>query len=237
MREKDYLNLPPLMYDDITVKLDGKAQQDYRRFERDAVLHIDEKTLLTANNAAALSGKLLQLCNGAVYGEEHEVVEVHSCKIEALLELVEQLGGEHAVICYNYKHDLDRILTAFSRAKLNKKVAVYQGDDEATAWNNGEIDLLLVQPVSCAYGLNLQEDGRHLIWFGLTFDAEVYLQMIKRLHRQGQKYPVFVHHLIVEGGRDEDAIASINGKEKTQSYLLDSLIVRIQNIKEGAIVA
>lgn len=233
MREQDYLSLPPLVFDEVTVKLDSKAQRDYKRFERDAVLHISEEELLTATCAAALSNKLLQLCNGAVYDEDHNVVEVHNCKVEALLDFIAQLGGEHAIICYNFKHDLDRIQKAFAKAKLDKRVAVYQGKAEGDAWNNGEIDLLLMQPASCAYGLNLQQGGRHLIWFGLTFDAEVFLQTIKRLHRQGQPYPVFIHILVVEGGRDEDAVASVNGKEHAQSNFLDSLKVRVQSIKEA----
>lgn len=235
MREADYLTLPELVFDTVPVQLDAKARRDYKHFEREALLHIDEETLLTANNAAALSGKLLQLCNGAVYDEGGNVVEVHSCKVDALLELIEQLGREHAVICYNYKHDLDRILAAFDKAGINKqyRVAVYKNDKDAEAWNSGNIDLLLVQPVSCAYGLNLQDGGRHIIWFGLTFDAEVYLQTNKRLHRQGQQYPVFVHLLAVQGGRDDDAVASVAGKEHTQNYLLDSLKVRIQQIKEA----
>lgn len=236
MREKDYLQLPDLVFDSIPVQLDSKAQRDYKRFEREALLHIDEETELTANNAAALSNKLLQLCNGAVYNEEHIPVEVHNCKIDALLETIEQLGNEHAVICYDFKHDLDRILKTFDKSGISKshRVAVYKDDKDAQTWNEGNIDLLLVQPVSCAYGLNLQDGGRHIIWFGLTFDAEVYLQTNKRLHRQGQQYPVFVHLLVVQGGRDEDAVASVNLKEHTQNYLLDSLKVRIKSIKEAA---
>lgn len=232
MREADYLQLPPLNYEDISVKLDDKAQREYKRLERDALLHIDDDTIITANTAAAVSGKLMQLCNGAVYDEDHNVIELHDCKIQALLELIEQLNGQHAVICYNFKHDLDRLLSALG--KLPLRVAVYHGDDEAREWNAGNIDLLLCQPVSCGYGLNLQEGGHHIIWFGLTFDAEVYLQMNKRLHRQGQTVPVFIHNLVVLGGRDEDAIRSVDGKTKVQNYLLDSLKVRIEQVKEEA---
>lgn len=232
MREADYLTLPPLMFDTVPVQLDEKAQRAYRRFEREQLLHVNEQ-LLTASNAAALSGKLLQLCNGAVYDEDGNVVEVHSCKTDALLECIEQLGSEHAIICYNYKHDLTRILAAFERAKIPQRVAVYRSDADGEAWNRGEIALLLIQPESCAYGLNLQEGGRHIIWFGLTFNAETYLQTNKRLHRQGQPLPVFVHLLAVAGGRDDDAIASVNGKEKTENYLLESLKVVISRVKEA----
>ncbi len=229
MRESDYLELPPLMFENISVKLDKKALTEYTRFERDMLLHIDDETVLTANTAAVLSNKLLQLCNGAMYDEEHNVVELHDCKIQALLEFIEQLGNEHAIICYNFKHDLDRLLNALSSLPL--KTAVYRGADEEIAWNNGEIDLLLVQPMSCGYGLNLQNGGHHVVWFGLTFDAEVYQQMNKRLHRQGQAKPVFIHNLVVEGCRDEDAVKSVEGKTKAQNYCLDSLKARIADIK------
>jgi hypothetical protein len=153
------------------------------------------------------------------------VIELQDCKIEALLETVEQLGDEHAMICYNFKHDQERLLRALS--KLGRRVEVYAGPDQERRWNAGEIDLLLVQPASCGYGLNLQEGGHHVIWFGLTWSLELYQQTNKRLHRQGQSYPVIVHHLIVQGGVDEDVLASLQHKDSTQASLLEALKVRI----------
>lgn len=231
MKASDYLDLPDLIYEDIPVVLDEAAQKAYKRMERDAVLQVDEDTI-TATNAAALSGKLLQLCNGAVYDENHEVVHVHDCKLEAFLEAVEGLNGQHAIVCYAFIHDRDRLLQALERTSL--RVRVYKDTRDKDDWNAGKIDLLLIHPASCGYGLNLQDGGHHIIWFGLTWNLEEYQQANKRLHRQGQTQPVIVHHLVVKGGRDEDVIRSLESKDDVQESLLRSLKVRIQEAKEGA---
>ncbi len=230
MKAEDYLELPELVYDDIPVVLDAAAQKAYDRLERDTLLQVDDETVITAGTAATLRGKLLQLCNGAVYDDECNVVTVHDCKIEALMETVEQLSGQHAIICYNFRHDRQRLLDALKATPL--RVAVYEGKDQEEAWNAGEIDLLLVQPASCGYGLNLQDGGHHIIWFGLNDSLELYQQTNKRLHRQGQPYPVIVHHLLVQGGTDEDVIKSLNGKADVQDSLLEALKVRIRKAKE-----
>ena len=231
MKAEDYLELPELVYNDIPVKLDTAAQKAYDRLERDTLLPVDD-TVITAGSAAVLRGKLLQLCNGAVYDEDKNVMQIHDCKIEALLETVEQLNGQHAIICYNFQHDKTRLLEALKATHLTVKV--YEGKAEEDAWNAGDIDLLLVQPASCGYGLNLQEGGHHIIWFGLTDTLELYQQTNKRLHRQGQPYPVIVHHLLVQGGTDEDVIKSLGGKADVQDSLLEALKVRIQKAKESA---
>jgi SNF2 family DNA or RNA helicase len=228
MRSEDYLELPELIYNDIPVQLDAAALKAYKRLERDMLLEVDDATI-TAQSAAVLENKLLQLCNGAAYDTEGNVTEIHSCKIEALLETIEQLGDEHAIVCYNFKHDRDRILTAMR--KTDKRIAVYAGDNELQAWNAGNIDVLLVQPASCGYGLNLQAGGHHIIWFGLTWSLELYQQTNKRLHRQGQQHPVIVHHLIVTGGADTDVVKSLSLKDKSQESLLNSLRIRIKNAK------
>lgn len=228
MKAEDYLELPELIYDDIPVKLDTSAQQAYNRLERDTLLPVDD-TMITAGSAGVLRGKLLQLCNGAVYDEDRNVAIIHNCKIEALLETIEQLNGQHAIVCYNFKHDKARLLDALKATPL--RVSVYEGKEQEDAWNAGQIDLLLVQPASCGYGLNLQDGGHHVIWFGLTDSLELYQQTNKRLHRQGQPYPVIVHNIIVQGGTDEDVIESLNGKADVQEALLEALKVRIANAK------
>lgn len=232
MKAEDYLELPELVYNDIPVMLDPAAQKAYDRLERDTLLQVDDETVITAGTAATLRGKLLQLCNGAVYDEEENVVTVHDCKIKALLETVEQLNGQHAVICYNFRHDLARLQEALKATPL--RVVVYEGKKQEEEWNAGQIDLLLVQPASCGYGLNLQEGGHHIIWFGLNDSLELYQQTNKRLHRQGQPFPVIVHHLLVQGGTDEDVIKSLSGKADVQDSLLEALKVRIRNAKEAA---
>lgn len=231
MKTEDYVELPPLIYDDIPVALDAAAQKAYDRLERDTLLQVDE-SVITAGTAGALRGKLLQLCNGAVYDEDGNVITVHDCKVEALLETVEQLNGQHAIICYNFKHDRARLLEALKVTRL--RVEVYEGIEQEEAWNAGQIDLLLVQPASCGYGLNLQAGGHHIIWFGLNDSLELYQQTNKRLHRQGQPYPVIIHHLLVQGGTDEDVIKALNNKADVQNTLLEALKVRISKVKEQA---
>lgn len=230
MKSEDYLQLPDLIYEDIPVVLDAPARKAYDRMEREMLLEIGDE-LITATTAATLTGKLLQLCNGAVYDEDGNAQEVHGCKIEALLETVEQLGGQHAVIYYYYQHDRDRLLKALGKTGL--RVRVYRGARDQDDWNAGQIDLLLAQPASCGYGLNLQDGGHHVIWFGLTWALEEYQQANKRLHRQGQIYPVIVHRLIVRGGQDEDVIKSLESKDGAQEALLAALKARIDKVRGG----
>lgn len=235
MKAEDYLTLPELIEHDVPVVLDKAAQTAYDRMERDALLEIDADTV-TAANAAALSAKLLQLCSGAVYteaepesGKERGVAWIHDCKLEALKELLEQIGHEHAVVCYGFVHDKDRILEALHGS--GKRVRVYAGAADKDAWNAGEIDVLLIHPSSCGYGLNLQEGGHHIVWFTPTWNLEEYIQATARLHRQGQKHPVIVHRLLVKGGRDEDVVKALGSKDAAQERLLRSLKARIGEIQ------
>ncbi|MCC8043897.1 MAG: DEAD/DEAH box helicase [Clostridiales bacterium] len=231
MKSEDYLQLPDLVYDDIPVKLDDKAQKAYDRMERDMLLEVDDE-MVTAMTAASLTGKLLQLCNGAVYAEDGEVVPVHDCKIDAFLETVEQLNGQHAIVYYYFKHDRERLLQALKKSSL--RVRVYTGAQDEKDWNAGKIDLLLAQPASCGYGLNLQYGGHHAIWFGLTWSLEEYQQANKRLHRQGQPYPVIIHRLITQKGTDEDVVRSLECKDGAQESLLQALKARIDKAKGEA---
>ena len=234
MKAEDYLTLPELIEHDVPVVLDKTAQTAYDRLERDALLEIDRDTV-TAANAAALSSKLLQLCAGAVYTEpetpdgDRGVMHIHDCKIEALKELLEQIGHEHAVVCYGFVHDKDRILDALRGT--DKRVKVYADATDKDAWNRGEIDVLLIHPSSCGYGLNLQQGGHHIVWFTPTWNLEEYIQANKRLHRQGQPEPVIVHRLLVKGGRDEDVVKALGSKDEAQERLLASLKARIDEIQ------
>lgn len=224
MRAEDYLDVPDRLDEVVPVMLTPKARAAYNKLEREMLLEVDLDTV-TAGSAAVLSGKLLQLCNGAVYDDGHSVAQVHDCKLEAFAELVEQLHGEHALVYYAYQHDRDR-LTALL-AKTGLRVRVYHGDADAQAWNAGEVDILLAHPASCAYGLNLQQGGRHIVWYGLTWSLEQYQQANARLHRQGQQAPVIVHHLVVQDARDQDVMAALQDKGDVQESLLRSLKARI----------
>ncbi len=228
MKAEDYLELPDCIYNDIPVVLDKKSREAYNRLEREMLLEIDED-LIDAGTAAVLSNKLLQLCNGAVYDENKNPVLMHDCKLEAFLEIIEGLNGQSALVFYNFQHDRDRILKALSKSGL--RVDVYKGPEQERKWNGGKLDVLLAHPASTAYGLNLQDGGNNIIWFGLNWSLELYKQANARLHRQGQKKSVVIHQLVVEDSRDTDVLESLKNKDGTQESLLKSLKARIDKVK------
>lgn len=224
MKASDYISLPDVIYNDIPVVLDAAATKAYNSLETELLLQIDENTI-TAGTAGVLTGKLLQLCNGAIYDVDKKPVKVHDCKIDAFMELIEQLNGQHALVFYNFQHDCTRLVEALADTKL--RVRVYSRAKDETDWNNGEIDVLLAHPASCGYGLNLQLGGHHAIWFGLVWSLEQYEQANKRLHRQGQDHPVVIHHLIVKNGMDENVVEALKSKGDMQSALMAALKARI----------
>ena len=228
MKAEDYLTLPDCIENEIPVVLDAKARKEYNKLERQMVLELDDDDL-TVTSAAALSNKLLQLANGAVYLEDDRWKTIHNCKLDAFMELIESLNGKPALVFYSYKHDLIRLKNMFIGSKL--RVRVLDSVEDQDAWNAGEVDVLLAHPASCAYGLNLQAGGNHIVWFGLTWNYELYVQANKRLHRQGQTEKVIVHHLVVQDSRDEDVIKALGKKEKAQDYVLESLKARIDKYR------
>lgn len=232
MKADDYLQLPDITYHEIPVELDAKALKSYCELEREMVLQLPEDGEdISVTSAAALSNKLLQLANGAIYGEDRQVHEVHGCKLEAFMELIESLQGKPALVFYNYQHDRTRILKALEKTGLKvRELKTPQDEDD---WNAREIDVLLTHPASSAYGLNLQQGGNHVIWFGLTWNYELYTQANKRLHRQGQQEKVIIHHLVCAGTRDEDVMQALRRKEDAQNWVMESLKARIRRIKDG----
>ena len=232
MKAEDYLELPDCIEHEIPVALDDKAQNAYKRFERDLLLDVDGDTI-TAGTAGVLTGKLLQFCSGAVYNEDKKPVHIHGCKIDAYLELLESLNGEPCITFYGYQHDKDRILSSLAKSGL--RVRVYTGPEDGDAWNGGEIDVLLVHPASCAYGLNLQAGGRHIVWFTPNWSFELNDQARCRLWRQGSPYDkIYVHYLIVQGCVDEDVLDVIRDRKKTHDAVMQVLKARIKKAKEGA---
>ncbi|MCL6460012.1 MAG: DEAD/DEAH box helicase [Gorillibacterium sp.] len=231
MKAEDYLELPDCITNIIPVVLDDKATEQYKRMEKDLLLEVED-TEITATSAAVLTGKLLQMCNGALYDGERNVHEIHDCKIEAFMELIEQLNGKPALVFYSYQHDLARIHKALKGSGLRiRELRTPQDFDD---WNAGKIDVGLAHPASTAYGLNLQDGGNHVVWFGLTWSLELYQQANGRLHRQGQKQKVILHHLVVQGGADEDVMSALEDKATTQDRLLNALKARVEKTKEGA---
>ena len=232
MKSEDYLELPDLSYNEIPVVLNDKARKDYDKMERDFVLELEgAEEEISAVNAAALSNKLLQISNGAVYDNSGIYTEVHNAKIDSFLELVESLQGKSLLVFYNFQHDKERIKKVLEKSNLVvRELKTTQDEDD---WNDRKIDILLTHPASAAYGLNLQEGGNHVCWFGLTWNLEHYQQANKRLHRQGQKEKVIIHHLVTQDTRDEDVMRSLDSKADVQEELLQSLKKRIMEVKKN----
>lgn len=227
MKAEDYIQLPERTDVTVPVELDTKARALYDKFEKEMFLQIDEESL-DAGTAAVLSNKLLQMCNGAVYGDSG-TVEIHDCKIEAFMELVEAAQGQPILVFYNFKHDLERIKKALAKSRLT--VGELKSPSDIDRWNNRELNILLAHPASAAYGLNLQSGGSHIVWFGLNWSLELYQQANARLYRQGQRDRVIIHHLVVTDSIDEIVMGALDDKERTQDALLNALKAKIRKIK------
>ena len=219
MQAKDYLSLPERRDIIRHVHLPESVMKRYRKFEHDMVMEIKDDERITASNAAALLGKLMQFANGAVYTEEHDYEEMHGEKVEALLEIVEEAKSP-VLVFYQYKHDTERIRKAMSK---DRKVVEYKSEEDLRAWNEGKIDVLLAHPSSCAYGLNMQYGGHIIVWFGVGYNLELYEQACARLYRQGQKMSVQIYHLICPGTADEKAMAALRTKSSTQEAIMRDL--------------
>lgn len=220
MSAEDYLKMPDkLMYYD-RVKLSDKDFKAYKTFEREQVLEfIESGETITAASAAALSNKLQQFANGAMYDADRKVLQLHDEKIEKLKELVEAANGQPVLIAYSFKHDLDRIMDALKEYKPVK----LEKPEQIADWNAGKINVLVTHPASAGHGLNLQKGGHIMIWYGLTWALELYQQFNARLYRQGQKKPVSIHHIIATDTVDEKIIKSLDGKDTTQRSLMDAI--------------
>lgn len=215
----DHLDLPAMVPNDVVVELPTKARRFYRELEREFVAQLDSGETAEALTAAALTNKLLQCANGAIYsGEAGEWSELHTAKLDALQEIVTATEGKPLLVAYNFKFDLARIKKRFPQARVLDK-------DPATiaAWNAGKIAMLLTHPASAAHGLNLQYGGNHLVWYGLNWSLELYLQFNARLRRQGQKFRVFNHRIIANNTADQAVVAALTRKNVTQRGLLEAL--------------
>jgi SNF2 family DNA or RNA helicase len=226
MKSEDYLKMPDLMMNVISVNLKDGELKKYKKLEKELILSLED-TDIVASNAAVLMGKLLQMANGAVYDEDGATQEIHKEKLKALEETIEAANGKPVLVFYSYKHDLDRI------QKHIKNTRVLHAAEDIKAWNKGEIEVLLAHPASAGHGLNLQAGGSTIIWFGLPWSLELYGQANARLYRQGQKENVIIHHLVAKGTADEDVMKALKYKEKGQSELLEAVKARVRKIKGG----
>ena len=236
MSAEDWLSLPPIIYNTIPVQMDSAGRKTYNQFKRDKVIPLMQAdsgiqmldatkaeevermtSAIMADTAAVVGGKLLQMANGSVYDDGKQVIPIHDAKLDALAELVDINDGNNLLVFYAYQHDKERILERFPHARE------FSGPDDVVDWNNGKIPMLLCHPASTGHGLNLQQGGHIIVWFGLTWSLELYQQANARLPRPGQKESVIIHHLVCKDTIDEQVMAALSGKNEGQKTLLNAL--------------
>ncbi|CQR74984.1 hypothetical protein SOV_34910 [Sporomusa ovata DSM 2662] len=219
MKARDYLIMPERIDNVVEVQLPEKEAALYKRMEKDMLLPFEGGDI-DAVNAAALSNKLLQMANGAVYDENKTVKVIHNKKLDALEDLIEAANGKPVLIFYSFLHDKDRISERCSVTELKTS-------EDISRWNEGKIPIAIAHPASAGHGLNLQAGGSTLIWFGLTWSLELYQQANARLWRQGQKETVIIHHIVVTGTIDEQVMVALSRKEIGQAALMNAIKARI----------
>ena len=220
MKSTDYLKMPEYVSNEVFVTLSDKEWKVYSEFKEEMVANLGDEEI-DAVNAAVLSGKLLQMANGAVYDSENKAHVIHDKKLDALEDLIEGANGKPVLVAYWYKHDLERIKERFPVRQI-------QSSKDIEAWNDGKIPIAVIHPASAGHGLNLQSGGSTLIWFGLTWSLELYQQTNARLYRQGQKDTVIVHHIITKNTIDEAVLLALTKKEKTQDALIDAVKANLE---------
>ena len=220
MKANEYLKMPELLTSNYVVELSNSEKNQYDEMKKSLVLEITDGEI-TASNAASLSNKLCQLSNGAIYDDEQNIVEIHDRKLEALEDIIESMNGKPLLIAYWYRHDLERIKSRFSVRKIKTS-------EDISDWNDGKIPVALIHPASAGHGLNLQNGGSTLVWFGLTWSLELYQQTNARLYRQGQKNTVVIQHIITKGTIDEQILKALQKKNKTQADLIDAVRANLE---------
>ena len=216
MSAADYLTLPERIDNVIPVSLSKKELATYKKMEEEQLLELGDDDMIVALNAAAVMTKLLQIANGSVYTASGAVERIHDAKLEALEEIIDTTDSP-VLVFYSFRHDLGAILGAIEGART------LEGPQDIADWNDGKIRVLLAHPASVGYGLNLQDGGHTIVWYGLTWSLELYQQANARLYRQGQEKPVIIHHLITEGTVDEQVMRALQAKDTSQAALLAAL--------------
>lgn len=221
MKAADYLDMPELISSRYEVQMDDKEKQKYDVMKEQLVLSLPEGEV-TAANAASLTGKLLQMANGAIYSDNGEVQLIHDRKLDALEDMIESANGKPVLVAYWFKHDLKRIMFRLAEKKI--LFARLDTDESIEKWNKGEIPVALIHPASAGHGLNLQSGGNYLVWFGLTWSLELYQQTVARLWRQGQtSKTVVVQHIITAETMDERVMKALELKDNTQAALIEAV--------------
>lgn len=220
MKANEYLKMPELVTSNYVVELSGSEKNQYDRMKKSLVLEITDGEI-TASNSASLSNKLCQLSNGAIYDDEQNIVEIHGRKLDALEDIIESMNGKPLLVAYWYRHDLELIKKRFSIREIKTS-------EDISDWNKGKIPVALIHPASAGHGLNLQNGGSTLVWFGLTWSLELYQQTNARLYRQGQKNTVVIQHIITKGTIDEQILKALQKKNKTQADLIDAVRANLE---------
>lgn len=247
MKADDYLEMPLRTDNYIRLRMPDDIKKQYDDFEKNKILDllntvetteeededgnvklVQKPVEVNAVNAAALSNKLLQFANGAVYDEDKNVFPIHNIKLDALKEIVENSNGQSILVAWTYQFDKDRILEYLKSYKPRE----LKTNKDIEDWNAGRIQVMLAHPASAGHGLNLQAGGNIIVWFGQTWSLELYQQFNARLYRQGQQKGVIIHHLIMKGTHDEDVIQALKAKNKKQNALMDSIKAKIDKYKK-----
>jgi SNF2 family DNA or RNA helicase len=224
MKAEDYLSLPERIDRIISIPFPSQLQEQYNEFEESQILALLDLEEISAVNAGALTNKLLQFANGAVYSSDGDYVEVHKEKLEALEEIIDAANGHPVLVFYSYIHDKERI----QKYLKNYHVSELKNTGDIENWNNGKYQVMLAHPASAGHGLNLQAGGNIIVWFGLSWSLELYMQANARLHRQGQMNAVIIHHLVARNTMDEDVMKSLASKSTSQEALLSAVKARIK---------
>lgn len=224
IKKEDVISLPGQIYEDIVLETPMPLFKKYKKFEKEKVLECaDADGEIIAGSEAALVNKLLQYANGAIYDADKQVHRLHDLKLDALEELIEEAGGDNVLVLYNYKHDAERIRERIPYCRTLDK------PEDIDDWNAGNIPVAIAHPASVGHGLNLQQGGHILIWFGLNWSLELYQQANERLNRPGQTSVCRIYHILLKGTYDERVLQSLQRKEKGQTAALDALKYEIMN--------
>lgn len=225
MKASDYLDMPERIDTKQVITLSNKERKLYDELEKYYILEDETDGTVVAQSGASLSQKLLQLSNGAVYTDDEEVRHIHDRKLDKLEEIIEEAQGQPILLFYNFRHDRDRILERFD------DVITLEDSNYKAKWNSGKAKILLAHPASAGHGLNLQQGGHIIVWFGLTWSLELYQQANARLYRQGQEHTTIIHHIMTENTIDQRVYQALQNKELTQDELMKAIKARIDKYK------
>lgn len=217
LKAMDCLKMPEQILVNHFVEMDDVEREAYEKMKKDLLVQLDGN-VIDASNAAVLTGKLLQMANGAIYNDQREHIYLHEKKLEMLGDLIEQANGQNVLVAYWFGHDHHRIMVYLT--KLGYTPRDLKSDDDISDWNDGKIPVALISPASAGHGLNIQKGGHILIWFSLVWSLELYLQTIARLWRQGQKYPVMIHHILTKDTIDQNVLSALESKDYFQQKLI-----------------